>query len=157
MLSYIPLIHLSYLEWMYMQSSVSAQTETLANHILVRHPAFPRRWNSVNKPHVAILARDPVNSGFIRYYLSRNCFDSTSGEPVLEVADIDTFEEGTLLEVRFDARTANLYRLELIDGAPCWWWIGRCRGLPDFEYPRNIDWLDKLPRDEISEPQVAGL
>lgn len=142
---------------MYMQSSVLAQTEMLANRILVRRPAFPRRWNSVNKPHVAILAKDPVNGGFIRYYLSRNCFDSRSGEPVLHVADIDTFEEGTLLEVRFDARTANLYRLEMVDGAPCWRWIGRCRGLPGFEYPKNIDWLEILSRDEISRPQVASL
>lgn len=146
-----------YLEWMYMQSSVSAQTEKLANRVLVRRPALPRRWKPINRPHVAILAKDPVNGGFIRYYLSRKCFDSSSGEPILQIADIDTFEEGTLLEVRFDARTANLYRLELVDGAPCWRWIGRCRGLPDFEYPRNIDWLEILARDEISEPQVASL
>ena len=56
------------------------------------------------------------------------------------MSDIEGLPEGTLLEIRFDSMTANLYKLEYVDGVPCWRWIERSRGLNDFEYPSVIDW-----------------
>ncbi|MHA2193763.1 MAG: hypothetical protein ACXAAR_10095, partial [Candidatus Thorarchaeota archaeon] len=75
---------------------------------------------------------------------------NSNGRELLDVADIDGLDEGTLLEVRYNATKANLYRLELMDGVPCWRWMARCRELPDFNYPAEIRWnglLEDTPFD----------
>jgi len=73
------------------------------------------------------------------------------------VADIDGLPQGTLLEVRYNATRANLYRLEKVDNIPCWRWIGRCRELMGFNYPSEIKWNGLLEGSEyqMSEPLTA--
>jgi hypothetical protein len=118
--------------------------------ILVRRPAFPRWWDPIARPHVAIIVRDPISGQDIRYYLSQRGHGNSNGKEILDVADIDGLDEGTLLEVRYSATKANLYRLELMDGVPCWRWMARCRELPDFNYPAEIRWnglLEETPFD----------
>ena len=109
-------------------------------HVLIRRPAIPRWWNPIARPHVAVLMTDPVTGETIRYYLSRKGDSSSNGRILLEVSDIEGLAEGTLLEIRFDSMKANLYKLEYVDGVPCWRWIEKSRGLNDFEYPSMIDW-----------------
>lgn len=120
--------------------SVPSDTGPITDPILVRRPAFPRWWNPIARPHVAIVVRNPVTGEDIRYYLSRRGHGNANGREILDVADIDGLEEGTLLEVRYNATKANLYRLELVDGVPCWRWMARCRELADFNYPAEIQW-----------------
>jgi hypothetical protein len=111
-----------------------------SEHVLVRRPALPRWWNPIARPHVAVLMIDPETKSCARYYLSRKSDRASNGRVLLEVGDIESLPEGTLLEIRFDSMTANLYKLELVDGVSCWRWVDRCRGLNDFEYPTSIDW-----------------
>jgi hypothetical protein len=122
----------------------------VTDQILVRRPAFPRWWDPIARPHVAIIVRDPISGKDIRYYLSQRGHENSNGREILDVADIDGLDEGTLLEVRYSATKANLYRLELMDGVPCWRWMARCRELPDFNYPAEIRWnglLEDSPFD----------
>ncbi len=116
--------------------------------ILVRRPAFPRWWDPIAKPHVAVVVRDPISGEDTRYYLSQRGHGHSNGRELLDVADIDGLAEGTLLEVRYNASKANLYRLELVDGVSCWRWMARCRELPDFNYPAEIRWNGLL--EELS-------
>jgi hypothetical protein len=109
-------------------------------HVLIRRPAIPRWWNPIARPHVAVLMTNPVTGETARYYLSRKGNLSSNGRILLEVSDIEGLGEGTLLEIRFDSMKANLYKLEYVDGVPCWRWIERSRGLNNFEYPSMIDW-----------------
>jgi len=109
----------------------------------------------VSRPHVAVLMPDHLSGAEVRYYLSRCGEKNSNGRPILEVADIDTLPEGTLLEVRFNAMRANLYQLELVGTIPCWRWLGRSQGLPDFNSDESIYWDHVLdtgtytPRDMI--------
>jgi hypothetical protein len=109
-------------------------------HVLVRRPAIPRWWNPITRPHVAVILTDPETGRCVRYYLSRKGNCTSNGRILLEVNNIEDLPEGTLLEIRFDSMTANLYRLEYVDGVSCWRWIDRSRGLNDFEYPTSIEW-----------------
>ncbi|MGD2072217.1 MAG: hypothetical protein PVG65_01865 [Candidatus Thorarchaeota archaeon] len=109
-------------------------------HVLVRRPAIPRWWNPIARPHVAVLLIDSETGKCIRYYLSSKGERTATGRVLLDVYDIENLPEGTLLEIRFDSMTANLYKLEIVDGVSCWRWINRSRGLNDFEYPTSIDW-----------------
>lgn len=106
--------------------------------VLIRRPAVPIHWDPIARPHVALIMED-VDGSLIRYYLSQVVVRD-SGRRVFEVADLDSLPEDTVLEVRFNARRANLYRLEHIDGVTCWRWIARSKCLHDFEYPSSIDW-----------------
>lgn len=110
------------------------------DHVLIRRPAFPRWWDPIARPHVAILVRNPDTGEDVRYYLSQRGKVNHSSREILEVAEIENLPQGTLLEVRFNATRANLYRLEMVDGVACWRWIGRCRELLDFNYPSEIRW-----------------
>jgi len=129
---------MQYVERKVMQSGMSTRLEPVPDPILIRRPAFPRRWDSIARPHVAVVVKDRDME--IRYYLSRKVRNEADNGDVLEVANVDDLPEGTLLEVRFNATKANLYRLENVDNVPCWRWIGRCRELPSFEYPDEIHW-----------------
>ena len=98
---------------------------------------------------------DSLSGAEVRYYLSRCGEKNSNGRSILEVADIDTLPEGTLLEVRFNATRANLYQLEMVGTIPCWRWLGRSQGLPDFNSDDSIYWDHVLdtgtytPRDMI--------
>jgi hypothetical protein len=133
-----------------MHHTVPSETGPITDPILVRRPAFPRWWDPIARPHVAIIVRDPISGRDIRYYLSQRGHGNSNGKEILDVADIDGLDEGTLLEVRYSATKANLYRLELMDGVPCWRGMAPCRELPDLNYPAEIRWnglLEETPFD----------
>ena len=98
---------------------------------------------------------DPLSGDETRYYLSKCGNRQSNGRSLLDVVDIDTLPEGTLLEVKFNAIKANLYQLELVGNVSCWRWLGRSQGLPDFDSDDSIYWdyvLDTgtySPRDMI--------
>ncbi|UCE10553.1 MAG: hypothetical protein JSW61_01105 [Candidatus Thorarchaeota archaeon] len=122
-------------------------------HILLRRPAIPRTWDPISRPHVAVVVQ--ADDGLkVRYYLSTVAEDKT-GRRMLDVSNLDTLPEGTLVEVRFDATKANLYKLERIDGVTCWRWMARSRGLQGFDYPAEIDWHDHVELRDL--PVVNGV
>ena len=127
-----------------MQSSLTTNMEFVSDYILMRRPAIPRNWDSVSKPHVAIIIDEPLTGQRIRYYLSHIGPPELDGKEHLDMVDLDELAkelpEGSLLEVRFSATNANLYRLEKYSQVPCWRWIGKYRGIQDFEFPSPIDW-----------------
>ncbi len=137
-----------------MQTGITPTLEPVAGPILVRRPAFPRNWDSISRPHVAVVVKD--NNSEIRYYLSRRARNEAGCRDILEVADIDGLPEGTLLEVRFNASKANLYRLEFLDNVPCWRWVGRCRELPGFEYPEEIRWNGILESESYNSTDIMS-
>jgi hypothetical protein len=83
--------------------------------------------------------KNPKNGGAIRYFLSRCGEKDSSGRTTLDVGDIDSLPEGTLLEVRYSATKANLYQLEMVGVVACWRWINRSQGLQGFETDSS-DW-----------------
>jgi hypothetical protein len=77
-----------------------------------------------------------MNGGDIRYFLSKCGEKDNKGRISLDVGDIDSLPEGTLLEVRYNATKANLYVLEKVGAVPCWRWVNRSHGLQGFESER---------------------
>jgi hypothetical protein len=128
-----------------MQIGTFSGMEQINDYILVRRPAVPRWWDPVSRPHVAILSRYSHAGEEFRYYLSKVGRKSSAGKNELDVAEIDNLPENTVVEIRLDATRANLYVLEMVEGLPCWRWIGKCRGLSDFNSDR-VDW-EHLERD----------
>ncbi len=132
----------------------STRLDSVIDYVL-RRPAIPRWWNPVSRPHVAVIMPDPLSGDETRYYLSKCGARQANGRSLLDVVDIDTLPEGTLLEVKFNAIKANLYKLELVGNVPCWRWLGRSQGLPDFDSDDSIYWDHVLdtgtysPRDMI--------
>jgi hypothetical protein len=145
---------MGYSERITIQLDYSTRIDDIIDYV-IRRPAIPRLWDPVSRPHVAILMPDPLSGAEVRYYLSRCGEKNSTGRSILDVADIDTLPEGTLLEVRFNATRANLYQLELVGTIPCWRWLGRSQGLPDFNSEESIYWDHVLdtgsytPRDMI--------
>jgi len=80
-----------------------------------------------------------MNGGDIRYFLSKCGEKDSKGRTSLDVGDIASLPEGTLLEVRYSATKANLYKLEMVGAAACWRWINRSQGLQGFE-TESLDW-----------------
>jgi len=120
------------------QVEATAGMESIKNCILVRRPSIPRYWDPISRPHVAVVVLEPDTGKESRYYLSQ-AGPEENGRILLDVAEFSDLPEGTLLEVRYSSIKANLYQLELVSGMPCWRWIGRCRGLSDFE-SEEVDW-----------------
>jgi hypothetical protein len=145
---------MSYSERMTIQLDYSTRIDTVIDYV-IRRPAVPRWWDPVARPHVAIILPDAHSGKEIRYYLSQCGKKLSNGKSLLDVVDIDTLPEGTLLEVRFNATRANLYQLEFVGTIPCWRWLGRSEGLPDFDSDDSIYWDHVLdtgtysPRDMI--------
>ncbi|NHI88975.1 MAG: hypothetical protein EAX87_05585 [Candidatus Thorarchaeota archaeon] len=100
---------------------------------VIRRPGIPRWWDPVARPHVAVIVKNPVNGGETRYFLSRCGEKDSNGRISLDVGDIDSLPEGTLLEVRYSATKANLYELEMVGAVTCWRWVNRSQGLQSFE------------------------
>lgn len=145
-----------------MQSGLKSEIpmEAVSDYILMRRPGLPRKWDSVTRPHVAIIVDDPLSGQNIRYYLSNIGPVGLDGCETLEVVDIDAMAEdlpvGTLLEVRFSATNANLYRLEACGAVPCWRWIGKYRGIQEYEFPSPIDWEKMVVENRIvTPPEIA--
>lgn len=142
------------MEWITIQLDYSARIDAIIDYV-IRRPAIPRWWDPVSRPHVAVLIPDPLSGAETRYYLSRCGERSSNGRYGLDVVDIDSLPEGTLLEVKFNAIKANLYKMERVGTVSCWRWLGRSQGLPDFDSDNSIYWdyvLDTgtySPRDMI--------
>lgn len=128
-----------YLERMTIQLDVSpTKIEPMPDYV-IRRPGIPRWWNPVARPHVAVVMRNPMNGGCVRYFLSKCGEKDNKGRTSLDVGDIGSLPEGTHLEVRYSATKANLYKLEMVGAAACWRWINRSQGLQSFE-TESIDW-----------------
>ncbi|MFW9908862.1 MAG: hypothetical protein ACFFEF_09830 [Candidatus Thorarchaeota archaeon] len=143
-----------------MQTGLSANMELVSDYILMRRPALPLRWDSIGRPHVAVIVDDPLTGQNLRYYISHIGPMEDDGRESLHVVDLDKMAQdlpaGSLLEVRFNATNANLYRLESCGSVPCWRWIGKYRGIQDFEYPSAIDWDQMVVENRIvTPPEVA--
>jgi hypothetical protein len=83
---------------------------------------------------------DPHSGAKLRYYLSRCGEKQSNGRYDLDVVDIDKLPEGTLLEVKFNAMKANLYKMERVGTVPCWRWLGRSNGLPVLDCDNSNYW-----------------
>ncbi|MFX1560110.1 MAG: hypothetical protein ACFFBL_05960 [Promethearchaeota archaeon] len=123
---------------MTIQMDMPSQIETATNYV-IRRPGIPRWWDPVARPHVAVIMRNPMNGGAIRYFLSQRGERDGRGRTALDVGDIDRLPEGTLLEIRYSATKANLYQLEMVGDVSCWKWINRSHGLQSFETDSS-DW-----------------
>lgn len=139
---------------MTIQIDVTTLIEPVTDFV-IRRPAVPRWWDPVSRPHVAIVLPDPVSGTEVRYYLSKCGDQKPNGRNLLEVSDIDSFPEGTLVEVRFSATKANLYRLEMVGTVPCWRWIARSQGLHDFE-TEAISWDIDYDDDSLNLAPVGA-
>ncbi|MFW9787879.1 MAG: hypothetical protein ACFFE2_16500 [Candidatus Thorarchaeota archaeon] len=132
---------------------LSSQIEPVGSYV-IRRPGIPRWWDPVARPHVAVIMKNPVNGGHIRYFLSRCGEKDNNGRISLDVGDIDSLPEGTLLEVRYSATKANLYQLERVGAVACWRWINRSQGLQGFE-TESPNWNYTV--DSSIEPGGYGL
>lgn len=139
---------------MTIQLDATTRIEPVTDFV-IRRPAIPRWWDPVSRPHVAILVPDPISGTEIRYYLSRCGDRRPNGRNLLEVSDIDALPEGTLVEVRFSATRANLYRLEMVGNVPCWRWLARSQGLSGFE-TESISWDIDYDDDSVVPEPVAA-
>lgn len=139
---------------MTIQLDATTRIEPITDFV-IRRPAIPRWWDPVSRPHVAIIMPDPISGTEVRYYLSRCGDQRPNGRSLLEVSDIDALPEGTLVEVRFSATKANLYRLEMVGNVPCWRWLARSQGLNDFE-TESISWDIDYDDDSVAPEPVAA-
>ncbi|MFW9835618.1 MAG: hypothetical protein ACFFEK_16565 [Candidatus Thorarchaeota archaeon] len=133
--------------------NMRSRIEPVANYV-IRRPGIPRWWDPVARPHVAVIMRNPMNGGAIRYFLSQCGEKDDYGRTSLDVGDIDGLPEGTLLEVRYSATKANLYQLEKVGAVACWRWINRSQGLQGFE-TESPNWNYTV--DSSIEPSGYGL
>ncbi len=120
------------------QLDMPTRIEPIGNYV-IRRPGIPKWWDPVARPHVAVIMRDPINGGDIKYFLSKCGEKDSKGRTALDVADIDSLPKGTLLEVKYSATKANLYKMEMVGAVPCWRWINRIQGLQSFE-SESLDW-----------------
>ncbi|MHA1906419.1 MAG: hypothetical protein ACW98Y_03915 [Candidatus Thorarchaeota archaeon] len=139
-----------------MQSGLSIRMELVSDYILMRRPALPRKWDPVARPHVAIIVDDPLTGQNLRYYLSYIGPVGLDGKESLEMVNLDQLAtdlpEGALLEVRFSATNANLYRLEACGALSCWRWVGKYRGIQDYEFPSPINWEEMVMENQVVNP-----
>lgn len=158
-LSYMQNLAFLLLERITMQSILSEKMEFIGDYILMRHPAVPRRWDPISRPHVAIVVDDPLSGLSVRYYLSQVGKMGQDGKECLDLVDIDEIAKeiptGTLLEVKFSATNANLYRLEACGGVPCWRWIGKHRGIQDFDCTSAIEWEEMVTDTRVATANEA--
>jgi hypothetical protein len=130
--------------------------ELVSDYILMRRPALPRKWDPVARPHVAIIVSDPLTGQNLRYYLSYIGPVDLEGKESLEMVNLDQLAEelpeGTSLEVRFSATNANLYRLEACGALACWRWVGKYRGIQDYEFPSPINWEEMVTENHVVSP-----
>ena len=139
-----------------MNAGFVTNIELVSDYILIRRPALPRFWDPVSRPYVALIVEDPISEKMVRCYLSFGNGINKDGRELLDVVDLEVLvndlEHGALLEVRFSATQANLYQLEILRGMPCWRWIGKYRGIQDFDYPATIDWESLIIESRVVMP-----
>ncbi len=140
-----------------MRQELVSNMELISDYILIRHPSIPRYYDPITRPYVAIIIQDTRTGEKSRKYISQGGSLDSDGREPLVVAEIDELaaqlDPGALLEVRFNFMRANLYKLEILDGVPCWRWIGKYRGHTDFDYPSAFDWFKLVDEEQIVTPR----
>ncbi|MBY8996206.1 MAG: hypothetical protein KGD60_00645 [Candidatus Thorarchaeota archaeon] len=73
-----------------------------------RYPPIPKKWNSADRPHVALLLPDA--GGIFSVYLSKPEDDDSKTEQALEVADLNRIPPKSIIEIRHSNSQHAYYR-----------------------------------------------
>jgi len=73
-----------------------------------RYPPVPKIWNSVDRPHVALLI--PDMNGIFPVFLSRPEKDGTNPPEILETTDLTTLPTKSIIEIRHSNAHYAYYR-----------------------------------------------
>ncbi len=85
-----------------MQSAMGAYT--------CRTPPIPRKWDSLNRPHVALLIHS--DDYIFRVFLSKPSNMPNSNEELLDVSDLESLPQGSVVEIRNDSTDISYYLRE---------------------------------------------
>jgi len=73
-----------------------------------RYPPVPKKWNSADRPHVALLLPDA--GGIFSVFLSKPEDDESKEEQGLEVADLNRIPSKSIIEIRHSNAQHAYYR-----------------------------------------------
>ncbi len=73
-----------------------------------RYPPVPKKWNSADRPHVALLLPDA--GGIFSVFLSKPEDDDSKEEQGLEVADLNRIPSKSIIEIRHSNAQHAYYR-----------------------------------------------
>ena len=73
-----------------------------------RYPPVPKMWNSVDRPHVALLLPDV--SGIFSVFLSKPADGDSKEEQLLEVSDLNRVPPKSIIEIRHSNAQLSYYR-----------------------------------------------
>ena len=73
-----------------------------------RYPPVPKKWNSADRPHVALLLPDA--GGIFSVFLSKPEDDESKEERGLEVADLNRIPPKSIIEIRHSNAQHAYYR-----------------------------------------------
>ena len=73
-----------------------------------RYPPVPKKWNSVDRPHVALLLPDDGN--IFSVFLSQPEDDTSKLEQALEVSDLSRIPPKSIIEIRHSNAQYAYYR-----------------------------------------------
>jgi len=73
-----------------------------------RYPPIPKKWNSVDRPHVALLLPDA--GGIFSVFLSKPADDESKVDKSLEVSDLSRIPSKSIIEIRHSNAQYAYYR-----------------------------------------------
>ena len=73
-----------------------------------RYPPVPKKWNSVDRPHVALLL--PDMGGIFSVFLSKPEDDESKLDRSLEVSDLNRIPSKSIIEIRHSNAQYAYYR-----------------------------------------------
>jgi len=73
-----------------------------------RYPPVPKRWNSIDRPHVALLL--PDTGGIFSVFLSKPEDDESKVDRSLEVSDLSRIPPKSIIEIRHNNAQYAYYR-----------------------------------------------
>ena len=73
-----------------------------------RYPPVPKKWNPVDRPHVALLLPDDGN--VFSVFLSKPEDDNSKREQSLEVSDLNRIPPKSIIEIRHSNASYAYYR-----------------------------------------------
>ena len=73
-----------------------------------RYPPVPKKWNPVDRPHVALLLPDA--GGIFSVFLSQPENDKSRKEQSLEVSDLNRLPSKSIIEIRHTNAQLAYYR-----------------------------------------------
>jgi hypothetical protein len=73
-----------------------------------RYPPIPKKWNSVDRPHVALLLPDA--GGIFSVFLSKPEDDESKVDKSLEVSDLSRIPSKSIIEIRHSNAQYAYYR-----------------------------------------------